>query len=319
VSYRFRRRESVEDGLRRIAREQIVRAVVMARDASADPHHRIHKVRRRFKKLRGLVRLVRPGLGGDGVGYRDENARYRDAARGLAEARDAQTAVEALDSLLERYAEPLDREAFAGVRDEFVRARAEQVAARPRFSHRLEETVERLTEAHDRVGSWRLDDDGFAALRRGLVRSYARGRKALKRARKNPTAERFHEWRKRVQYHGFHGRLLRSIWKRPMKARRKEIDALSDLLGDDHDLSVLADALRDGPASTHVDEVRALLGLAVQRRRELRWRAMALGERVYAEKPGLLARRFGAHWEAWRGGRARDEGARVQELELVGV
>ena len=46
----------------------------------------VHDVRKRCKKVRGLLRLVRPGLGPD---YRRANADVRDAARELSSLRDA--------------------------------------------------------------------------------------------------------------------------------------------------------------------------------------------------------------------------------------
>ena len=56
--------------------------------ASREPTHQdVHSVRKRLKKLRGLVTLARYGLGKRR--YAAENACYRDAGKMLASARQA--------------------------------------------------------------------------------------------------------------------------------------------------------------------------------------------------------------------------------------
>lgn len=76
---------------------------------------------------------------------------------------------------------------------------------------------------------WRLEECGFPAIEPGLVRTYRRARKALRTAYATPTPEHFHEWRKRVNYHWYHLRLLCELWPasmelRLMKRRMKRLD-----------------------------------------------------------------------------------------------
>ena len=91
----------------------------------------------------------------------------------------------------------------------------------------------------DRLPSWPLDDLGFDDLAPGFRRAYRRGRKAMRALDHAPSDEGFHEWRKRVKDHRYHLELLRDLWPAQMKARRGEVKALGELLGDEHDLTVL--------------------------------------------------------------------------------
>ena len=76
-----------------------------------------------------------------------------------------------------------------------------------------------------------------------------------------------------------------------------ELHELADLLGDHHDLSMLADDLAARPG---LGSRQALAGLIARRQDELLDDALALGERIYAEKPKAFVRRLRGYWAAWR-------------------
>ena len=83
-----------------------------------------------------------------------------------------------------------------------------------------------------------------------------------------------------------HARLLSEIWPPITKAGRDEAKALSDLLGDDHDLAVLRQEIEGAPNDFGSrDEVRAFVDLCDRRRAELEEAARGLGLLLYAEKP----------------------------------
>ncbi|HKN40971.1 MAG TPA: CHAD domain-containing protein [Acidimicrobiia bacterium] len=84
----------------RKATEKQLRKIVAALTGQAglDPDEAAHDARKRAKKLRALLRLVRPELGDDV--YRRENRALRDAARRLSPVRDAWVLVETLDGLV---------------------------------------------------------------------------------------------------------------------------------------------------------------------------------------------------------------------------
>jgi hypothetical protein len=78
-------------------------------------------------------------------------------------------------------------------------------------------------------------------------------------------------------------------------AQAEEAHVLTELLGDDHDLAVLAARLSDGaaPLTPAVDaQCAELLALVEQRSDELRADAVRLGRRVYAESPKAFAGRL---------------------------
>ena len=81
-----------------------------------------------------------------------------------------------------------------------------------------------------------------------------------------------------------------------MKTLGCEVSTLGDLLGDEHDLSLLRNYLQDSANSDgHKASAAAGIRLVETRRRELRRAALALGQRLFADKPRVVERRL-LHW-----------------------
>jgi len=315
MAYRIRRTGSVQKSVRKVAREQIDRAIGEILDEALDRHEAVHQVRKRCKKLRGLIRLVRPEF--DDFQY--ENAFFRDAARELSCVRDAQSVIECFDKLAEHFHDQIDSDVFTSVREQLAQRRQKSTEDRLALEDRLDEFLAAMREARRRVVAWKIHANGFSAIEGGLGKTYGRGRAALKDAYNDPSTENFHEWRKRVKYHWYHARLLRRTWSEMMEVHVKAADDLSDLLGDDHDLAVLRSTVLDGPdAFGDTTDVQTLIGLIDRRRAELQSEARPLGERLFAEKPNRFAARLRKYWKTWRGSK-KTEPKLQPELTAAGV
>jgi CHAD domain-containing protein len=233
--------------------------------------------------------------------YARENARFRDLGREISRLRDAHAMIEAFDAL--RADIPTaGAAAFEAVREALI-ARRDRIAAETEadLGARLAELAEAMRAARDDVAAWTLDARDFDAVGPGLRKTYARGRRAMHRACAHPADGRFHEWRKRVKYHWYHVRLLRDLWPRPMRARRRELKVLAERLGGEHDLSVLRATVRGDPDDfSPGPELEAFLRCLARRQSDLRTAAEPLGRRVFAEKPKAFTRRIAAYWHAWR-------------------
>lgn len=297
MDYRLLEGESVADSLRRIAAEQIVAAGEDIDGADDDVHEAVHEFRKRCKKIRGLIRLVRPGF----PAYAEENAWFRDRAGELSALRDATSMQECLDALIDHYGDGLGEDPFPGVRQWLARRREnmtdEEALARLR-SIRAD-----LPRARERVGAWELDHAGPETVAAGVRKTYKRARKAMRAAGQDATARSYHEWRKRVKYYRYQLHLLAPLWPPVMGALHDETERLSDLLGDDHDLAVLGDTLvqERGTAAEH----EALLALIARRSRALRDEALSLGHRLFALGPRAQAHWVRALLERWQDETAR--------------
>src|SRR5947209_19543153 len=105
MSYRLKRGESVPDGIRRIAQEEIDSAAEQLSNSNGKKRDEaVHEARKSLKKIRGAMRLVQPELGRV---YRAENIRMRDLGRQLPQIRDATAIIEVFDGLREKYKDSL--------------------------------------------------------------------------------------------------------------------------------------------------------------------------------------------------------------------
>jgi CHAD domain-containing protein len=287
MAYRFMQGEDVPTGVRRIAQERLDHALEQLRGkADSTPSEAVHEARKDMKRLRGLLRLVRGEIGDDS--YQRENANARAVGRLLSDARDADVMAETLGAL--------DCEASPGLRAALTTDGGDderQVAA--------QQAIELLEGAWDRLGEWPLEHDGFKALEDGLGRTYRGGRKAFRRAQEDPSDENLHEWRKRAKDHWYHQQLLQEAWPETLGPAADQAHELSDRLGDDHDLAVLATWAKDHAAEAGGLYALQELSEAIGRRRtELQADAFELGERLYAEKPKAFTPRLGGYWRAWQ-------------------
>jgi len=295
AAYRLASDEPVRSGLRRCAVAQLDRAVTeLTERVDVDPDTALHAARKAIKRERSLLRLARGSI--DGGRRRGENRALRRAARTLSAARDAEAMLATLDELADRYAGQLPEQTFDAVRAPLQRRRDTQRGD----SDLCARAAAELDAVRSRIDQWELTAGGWSALEDGLRRSYRDGRRAFRRARDHRSGADWHRWRKRVKDLWYQQRLLSAVAGPACAGQAKDAHRLADLLGDDHDLAVLRRALTDEPVHVPAD-LDAVVGLIDHRRLELRRQALALGGRVYAEKPKPFVRRMRTMWRAGRG------------------
>lgn len=274
---------SVGDAVRRIAREEASQALEMVR-ATGELGPRVHAMRKTVKKLRGLLRLVRPVF----PQARAENAVLRDAGRGLSGLRDAAVQLATAELLAERL--PEDR------REELVYPFRE--AAAHHDARAEEEMLPPFAEVMDalilRSEGWQLTRDDWGAIEPGLAATWTAARRAMKAARANPDADALHEWRKRVKDHWYQARLLKPIWPDLMDPHVRATDDLGERLGLVNDLAVFRERIEAAPLSPEL--CAEAHDLATLRHAELMEQIIPLGRRLLAGKAEALTDRWGTWW-----------------------
>lgn len=298
MAFRFRKNESLPDGLRRIARERVDKASGALQGAGESPEG-IHDARKKFKEIRALLRLAKDVLG---ASYDLEKAWYRDARRSLSASRESQVALKTWAALLGRFPELETAPAGALVRHrletrlEGMSENAARLAAEAR-----QRLMESLPEARERIAGWRLGSAAFEDLAGGIRRTYRQGRRGMRNARGSGDDALWHEWRKRTQDLWYQTKLLRPVWPEGLSDREKRLKRLSDLLGDDHDLAVFRALLgREPELFGHLDFRNQLEERIAARQHHLRTRASRQGSGLWEDRPRDYAHRIEVYWKAWK-------------------
>jgi CHAD domain-containing protein len=299
MAYHLKRSESVPEGIRRIAGEELESAagqLDMGQGGNQD--EAIHEARKSVKKVRAVLRLVQGDLGNT---YREESSFLRDAGRKLSQLRDAGAVIEILDALKQKSPNELNARTFDLIGRELL-ARKERAEKKDDIQKALGDIAVSLRAASKRVKAWPLQTDGFPAIAPGLRQTFRRGRRALARVQDCPRPENYHEWRKRVKDHWYHVRLLEDLWTDVMRAYEKSLNDVQTWLGDDHNLVLLREQIVAEPDSYGDDEeISLVLRLADKYQKDLRDSACSLGKRVYyEEKPRQFVYRMRRLWDEWQ-------------------
>jgi len=284
MAYRFAPGDAgIEAALRRIAAEQLDGALAALADADTDLERSVHGVRTATKRIRALLRLLRAAF----PGYAEANAALRTLAARLADVREAQVLLATFDSVAGEGGKTL-----AAFRTE-LEADEQAAAARVRGAV-LEDARAQLLALRAAAADWRLERDGFGALRKGLRRTCRKAVKLMADAA-DGDIEAFHEWRKHIKDHGFQVRLLHDI-DSGLAARGEMLGRLGNLLGEQHDLCALEARLQDRNQKT----LRRLEKAAAERRHALEKEALKLGAVLFEEPCKARLSRWERAWDDWR-------------------
>ncbi len=292
----------------------------------ADHAELVHETRKTIKRMRALARLLRHEVGE--AEFDRVNASLRAAGQRLAGARDAEVRLATLERLSARHPQAL---ALGGI--ELLRTRLEHERARGggqtggRADRRagartdgrtgaqargrtgaqaggsssehevLGEVLGDIADMRRNLSRWNLLDHDFERLAPGLRRIYREGRRRHARVRRERArkAEDLHDWRKRVKSLYYALDMLGGASAKRTRGVTRRAERLGDMLGEEHDLWMLALYVEQHPDAFGGDDRarEVLLKLTERRRKRLRKRALAAGARLYGDRPGRFTRHVG--------------------------
>jgi CHAD domain-containing protein len=296
MAYKLRLKEPLEDGVRRIAVEQLDRLLAMPR-AGDERVAWVHETRKATKRLRALLRLVRSGLAP--ADWRRENDALRAIARLLSPMRDRDVLGQTIALLgdggdkqlrgaLARLAARLERDhprppARDGPNDAGETTIAEAVGLLEAARHRLVR-LDVAGNVVDVVGA-------------GLEQAQRRARKTLRRAEADPGDANHHDLRKALQTCWRQALLIEASWPEIQSTRAAVARSLSQALGEVQDLAVLARTVSGPTAANGQRRDGDRIALACRRRQEqLRVAAFPAAGRLLALPPKALAAELAGSW-----------------------
>ena len=239
IAFTLKPGESVGAGLLRVV--DALAQSVGARGAAPTPGQgeAVHAIRITIKRLRAILRLVRPGIG-EAV-FEQENARLRKAAHRLSLARDRQVARKTLLAL--SLSNKHEQEAAATVLAGLEAATGPETSVEQaigRVASDLEQTRRNLHRLRIAESDWNIIESGLRTV-------YRQGRERMMVALADGADEAFHKWRIRVKNLYYELQLLEPVWEKRTERILSLLEELQEKIGEDHDLVVLKSRLRKTP------------------------------------------------------------------------
>jgi len=280
---------AVGEALRGVAREVLAEARTAITDPARTEADAVHDFRRAMKHWRAFLRLLEPFVGQEARALRDE---ARDLAHALTGARNAQSALDALNDLA-KHGLALTPRSLATLRRriEDIRRTAETTLLDADMRLRLSSALDR---AETMVERWPLHLLVFDNVADGLTRFYRSARGLIPDDWAAADAEDLHELRKLVVIHRYQMDLVEPLWPRFGRMWTGEAQRLRDRLGRHQDMLMLESLT--GPHQPLV-RWRSRLAAAITERRAAHVAgAKRLAERLFVEKPNSFRRRLDAMW-----------------------
>ncbi len=282
---------AVGEALRAVARDILAEARAVLNDQTKPDATAVHDFRKAMKRWRALLRLLEPFLGDDGRRLR---AQARDFAREVAGARDAQSAIEALEDLVDDKV-PLSARTVASIRGRLDEKRLSAEAAQLTQALRARFIIA-LDAAETAVAAWPLEI-AFAELARELADAYKLARDDAPGGDwREVDAEVLHDLRRRVVAHRYQMELVEPLWPKFGKLWVAEAQRLRDRLGSFQDLSVLLGFT--APHGALAPWRSRLTPLILARRTQHARAAQRIAGRLFAERPRAFRKRIEALWKS---------------------
>lgn len=287
TSVRFFAGETLSEAVTRVVGMQFGIALQIVESDPEDQAAAVHETRKAIKRLRAMLRLVRDSISLDS--YHTDNAMLKLIAAELGAVRDSYVMAQILERLLPHEGDTSGTIPVLIDRLQ-VRYRAESSAILDNQAL-MASIIEQLENVRDRADRWTVVagehslplPHEFATIAPGLQRVYKRGRRGMRIVAGSPTDTLLHVWRKRAKYLRHQVEALNILDPEPLAAQEAELERLTDLLGDDHDLAVLLARLDDDPALIADLDPTGIFDLIASERHDLQAEAVSLGRDFFAD------------------------------------
>ncbi|MGF9563248.1 CHAD domain-containing protein [Neorhizobium sp. JUb45] len=299
MAYRIRPSEPFAGEIRRVTEKQLNKAIALLEEKPDGQHKAIHDARKRFKRVRALYRLIEP----DAKAFRKvENARIRDIAHTLSAARDATALVETTEYLVSAAISAEEIAALTFASNALIARRDRIVADETDLDDKITNAIGQCHAAIDALPTLDLGDSAGKAAK-CLGKAWRKQRdaaaSALAACHAHPEADVFHELRKAGQTYWMHLSLLGDLWPSAMRAKHDDAKYLVEILGHEHDLSVLTQLINEQPELFgNGDTMARLLGAVIAKQQMLRSQALEVADAVFADDGEQESRIITLLWQA---------------------
>ena len=285
--YRFNRRikkmllvkENLENELRDSIVSQISYSMALEHDTGISDEVRVHELRKAVKRSRALLRLLKPAIDEESFYTIDEI--LGNSARSIAEQREATVNLRTFINMSCNASGYLPLE----LRNYILETLTKKIdliynQSLHNFPHQLHTSLLYLKRVKSKIETTSLhsiNDKDLSAL---ISKTYQKTARLYNDARYSLDTEIIHKWRR------FNKHLLFQLKLSPLQTNKNTsniivmLEKLSDMLGDEHDLAIMENYLRENFELSKEDQQHIHLCVSKERSR-LQKEAFKLGAKLY--------------------------------------
>ncbi len=298
MSFRIDPKKTFSDELQRIGSELIDDAMAALSQQPDGPHKAVHEARKKFKRLRALYRFVESE---EPAFRKAENERFRDIARSLSQAREAAALVESIHYLQHFSRSDAESQALASAHDALANRRDAMTGDDGDLPARIRDALlecEKGKHALKHLSFPTSKKTAEKLVKQTWRKQRRKALKALSKCHAQAHDEDFHDLRKSGQVYWIHLALMRRLWPSALRAKKIDAKRLVDLLGHEHDLSVLATtADHEAERFADGDTLAPLREAIIHRQQALRQECLDLADHVFAESAKSESKIIGLLWK----------------------
>ena len=205
-------------------------------------HERIHELRKSLKRLRGWLRAARPHKNA-----KIYNRELSSIGKEISSLRDSTSALESMERLRDKFGPWLKNKTFNDLEKYLQKERYQLTHSKRPVLIRIRARLEMLLGTFEPFGFTDISD-----LYDGIKNTYDHSRKAIKELEFNMNAEAYHELRKRTK--DLQNQLL-FFPDEMIKTTEENLKTITTLLGNDQDLYLLEDSLKESSFNSGSKEV----------------------------------------------------------------
>ena len=258
IDFVLRNTESKPDGIKRIIGSQIDFALYnLEQNIDKDFDESVHEARKCSKRIRAVLRLIQYEIGDEL--FKKENYHYRDINRYLSEVRDITVVIEMFNNLIKDKPEPFSKELI----NNLINCKDKLIGRFFAEEDRLTVVLNLLGKGRQRVKTMPVKKDDINVLFIGFISVFELCKKCMNIARKAPTTENLHEWRKQTKYLYYQSQVLEPFLPDELIIIKSKLDKLAEYLGEDHDLAELGNFLNSVsdiyPANSEMNKLKTMI------------------------------------------------------------
>lgn len=293
--YRFAidNEEELNDGIVRVAIEQLTFIKEQAKiPRSMDLS--VHEMRKAFKRLRALLRLIRFDIGKQL--FLTENTRYKNMAGALSTLRDIHVIISYLAGCFEADELVIEEESFIRFINHLNKQKETEMIALIE-NKTLDLIIKECDDQVYRIKEYPLTQVGPHTIYKGVTHAYKKCLNKMEAAQLMLDDGMLHKLRKKVKYLYNQMLLIQAVWPDYFTHYSDALKNISELLGDDHNLAETIVIIQETP--DHIlkaEEKQSLIRSINNERSTINDEVWPLLGKAFTESSAAFAKRVKSYW-----------------------